>query len=236
MSAITFDPIWNKIYGDGHQQRYPWDCVVSFVFRNAPKDRARSEIRILEVGCGTASNLWFAAREGFSVAGIDASRRAIERAKARFDEEGLCGDLRVADFTHLPFADSIFDLVVDRKALSCCGHSGTARAIGEIRRVSRTGARFFFNPYARGHTSETGGEPGPDGVVTQIKRGSLTGVGQISFYDEAELQQVLHDGWNILSRQLMTREEQLAPTLGRHAEWQVVAEKSPDGTDSTSPC
>jgi 2-polyprenyl-3-methyl-5-hydroxy-6-metoxy-1,4-benzoquinol methylase len=84
MSTKTLDPIWEEKYSAGHAQRYPWDPVVTFIFRNAPRDRPRSEVRILEVGCGTASNLWFAAREGFNVAGVDGGESAIAYAKQRF--------------------------------------------------------------------------------------------------------------------------------------------------------
>ena len=104
----AFNPIWEKeIYGQGRQLgRYPYDAVVSFVFRYAPRDRERSAVRILEIGCGAGNNLWFAAREGFSVTGIDGSATAIDYARKRFAEEGLSGDLRVGDFTALPFEDN----------------------------------------------------------------------------------------------------------------------------------
>jgi len=67
MSTSSFDPHWEQqIYGQGaHLNLYPFDVVVTFVFRNAPRDRPRSEVRIVEIGCGAGNNLWFAAREGF---------------------------------------------------------------------------------------------------------------------------------------------------------------------------
>jgi 2-polyprenyl-3-methyl-5-hydroxy-6-metoxy-1,4-benzoquinol methylase len=62
-----FDSIWeNEIYGDGKNiARYPYDVILSFIYRNFPRNKPRNEIKILEVGCGTGNNLWFAAREGF---------------------------------------------------------------------------------------------------------------------------------------------------------------------------
>ena len=33
----TFDQIWEKKYIKGHSQLYPWDIVVSFVYRNIPQ-------------------------------------------------------------------------------------------------------------------------------------------------------------------------------------------------------
>ena len=89
---------WEDAYRNGHRQAYPWDAVVSFVMRNAPRDRPRDQVRILEVGCGTASNLWFASREGFNVSGIDISSDAIQFARTWFEREGLKGDLREGSF------------------------------------------------------------------------------------------------------------------------------------------
>jgi len=68
--GLEFSSFWDKRYLSGYAQSYPWDSVVSFIFRNAPKDRPRSEIKVLEVGFGTGPNLWFAAREGFRTSGV----------------------------------------------------------------------------------------------------------------------------------------------------------------------
>lgn len=171
----TFDPIWRDIYARGHTNRYPWDSVVRFVFRHAPETPYRGDVRILEVGCGTGSNLWFCAREGFSTTGVDASDKAIEVARQRFDEEGLVSDFRVADFTHLPFENAMFDLVIDRAAITTTGCGAGKRAIREVQRVLKTEGLFFFNPYASGHSSQSSGKPGPDGVVIDIASGTLTG-------------------------------------------------------------
>ena len=100
-----------KKYEAGHSQKYPWDAVVSFVFRHARHiEKANKDIHILEVGCGTGSNVWFAAREGFNVAGIDGSSIAISMLQQRFASEGLQGNFKVALFEKIPFSDNVFDM------------------------------------------------------------------------------------------------------------------------------
>ena len=226
MSKPSYDPTWDTVYQGGHTVRYPWDAVVSFVFRNAPRDRPRESVRILEVGCGPASNLWFAAREGFSVAGIDGSADAIAQAQRRFDVEGLSGDLRVGDFTRLDgFDDASFDLVIDRGSLVCAGRSAAARAVAEIRRVLRVGGRFFFNPYSDHHTSASAGRAAADGLRIDIDRGTMVGVGQLCFYSRPELDEVLSAGWQLRSVQHVEAREEGDGSV--HAEWRVVAEKLP---------
>lgn len=46
----SFDPAWEEKYLAGYSARYPFDFVGSFIFRNLPKNKPRSEVRILEVG------------------------------------------------------------------------------------------------------------------------------------------------------------------------------------------
>lgn len=222
----TFDPIWEKKYAAGHMERYPWDVVVSFVFQNLPKDKSRSVVRILEVGCGTGSNLWFAAREGFSVAGVDGSRTAIDVAQKRFKQDGLVGDLRVADFTSLPFDDNEFDLVIDRGSLVCCGLEMAKQAISEISRVTKQRGRFFFNPYSDRHSSNSAGRQGGDGLTLDITAGSLVGVGQLCFYGRSQVVTALHaGGFALISLKHMEQAEVLEPGWLVHAEWRAVAEK-----------
>jgi SAM-dependent methyltransferase len=221
--AVSFDPVWTELQGAGtHLGRYPWDAVVSFVFRNAPRDRPRHEVRILEVGCGGAPNLWFAAREGFRVAGIDGSVPGIAYAQERFAAEGLEGDLCVGDFTDLPWAEDTFDLAVDRCAITCAGFAAGRRAVAEVQRVLRPGGAFFFNPYASDHTSASSGAPGHDGVRVGIDAGTLVGVGQLCFYGRADVDDAFGPGWEIERVQRCELSDELS---GAHVEWRVVARK-----------
>jgi len=221
------DPVWEKKYAAGHAERYPWDSVVSFVHRNAPRGLPRGEVKIVEVGCGTASNLWFAAREGFQVWGVDGSASAIAAARQRFKDDGLDGTLDVSDFTRLPHPDAQFHLAIDRAAITCVGLAAAARVAGELRRVLRPGGRFFFNPYSDRHSSFRSGQAGPDGLRLGITEGSLVGVGQICFYGRAQVEALFASGWRVLSMEHMALEEMAGTTRGVHAEWRVIAEKLP---------
>lgn len=225
MPQNHFDPIWEEKYARGHAQRYPWDSIVSFVCRFSPREKARQDTRILEVGCGTGANLWFAAREGFQVAGIDASGSAIACARKRFQEEGIQGDLRVAYFTQLPFERESFDLVIDRCSLTCCGFGVAKRAITEIRRVLCRGGKFLFNSYSDRHSSSLSGRKGEDGLILDISEGTLVGVGQICFYGRSQVTMLLEQGWKLLSVEHFELNQMLAPQFTLHSEWRVIAEK-----------
>jgi ubiquinone/menaquinone biosynthesis C-methylase UbiE len=223
--TLTFDPIWEDKYSQGFSQRYPWDAVVSFVLRYYPDHKPRHTVRILEVGCGTGSNLWFAAREGFSVSGIDASPSAIKYAQKRFSEDNLTGDFRTGSFTQLPFENNYFDLVIDRAAITCCGFSVAQQTVAEIRRVLQPGGKFYFNPYSDRHSSYVSGRPGSDRLTLDISAGTLVGVGQICLYGRREVDALFAQSWQVLSVQHLEIIEQIEPQYIVHSEWRAIAQK-----------
>ena len=221
----TTDPVWEAQYSEGHSQRYPWDAVVSFIFRNAPRDRPRTQVSVLEVGYGTASNLWFAAREGFQVCGIEGSPSAVRAAEDRFREEELPGDLRCGEFPELPFADNSVDLGIDRCATTCVSRQVATDTIREVHRVLRPSGRFFLNTYSSEHSSAKSGTLASDGRRIDIVTGTLVGAGGICFYDEAQLREVIGDGWTILELCHLISDDRNT-TDGIHAEWRVTLEKA----------
>ncbi|AFM05852.1 methylase involved in ubiquinone/menaquinone biosynthesis [Bernardetia litoralis DSM 6794] len=227
MSASNFNPIWeDSIYGTGnHLNKYPFDNVVTFIFRNFPRNKPRNEIKILEIGSGAGNNLWFAAREGFSVTGIDGSKSAIDFAKKRFEEEGLKGEFLVGDFTNLPLKDDSFDIVIDRGSIVCVGLEAGKKAIQEAHRTLVKGGLFFFNPYSQAHTSFSSGTLQKNGQVTDIEHGMLVGVGAISLYSHRDILDALPcEKWNIKTlKHKEVKEIGIYQTV--HAEWEVITQK-----------
>jgi ubiquinone/menaquinone biosynthesis C-methylase UbiE len=183
----TWNPAWEQIFRDRQWGKYPPEHLIRFVARNFYKSPDRSQIQLLEVGCGPGSNIWFMAREGFSVAGIDGSETAIRIAKERLTNEELDADLRVGDFVKLPWADATFDGVVENVSLSCNPRANIQLAIAEIHRVLKPGASvlssFFSNRtwgYGQGQMTEPGG-------FANINEGPLAGAGFCLFLTRNEL-------------------------------------------------
>jgi len=223
---MTIDSIWEQKYAQGHQERYPWDLVVSFVFRHRPRTKSIESTSILEVGFGSGSNLWFASREGFITAGIEGSPSAVQQAKQLFLSDELVGDLRCGDFTRLPFADNSFDLAIDRGSLVCVNKAEQREALNEVRRCLVLGGRFLFNAYTDNHTSALSGHLLDDGSTNLISGGSLQGVGSLTFLSRSDITTLFAQGWKLISVQRKEIMDQLYPSLDLHSEWIVVAEKT----------
>ena len=220
------DPIWEELRSNGKSIcLYPFDAVVSFIFRWHPRHKPRVETDVLEIGCGAGNNLWFAAREGFRVAGIDGSESAISFAQQRFDSEKLVGDLRVGNFLELPWDNETFDIGIDRGSVVCVGHDAQRVAVDEMRRVLRPGGIFFFNGYSDEHTSAQSGECLEDGRIGNIHSGTLVGVGALGFNSKSQIEMLFANGWEILKMEHLRLTDFSAQGTGIHAEWRVVARK-----------
>ncbi len=228
VAPVSFDTTWDRLYSQGQQlNRYPFDFVVSFVLRNAPHTRSRQEVKLLELGPGAGNNLWFAAREGFQVAGVEASPHALEYLRARFEAEGLTGEFILGDFAApLPFPTDAFDLVIDRGSLMCTGMSVCRKAIAEVCRVLRPGGRFLFNPRSSRDSCHAAGRSGPDGVTVDIAQGTLSQYAQILFLDRADIASLLPPPWRLLSAEHVETTDEFAPDHPIKAEWRIVAEKT----------
>lgn len=224
-AMVSLDPVWEEKYSQGHTVKYPYDSVVTFVFRNAPRNVERSQVRVLEVGSGTGNNLWFVAREGWSAYGIDGSQSAIDFAEELFKKDGLEGDFKVGDFTKLPYQDNFFDLVIDRGSITCCGFSAGKKAIAEVLRVLKPGGKFFFNPYSENHSSFASAEIDEDGAAQNIKSGTMIGVGQICFYGKRQALEALGKGFNVENIQRIEITDVTEASNSVHAEWRIIATK-----------
>ncbi len=224
----TTDKTWEEIYTEGRElNRYPYDSVVTFVFRNYPPNIEKKYIKILEVGCGAGNNLWFAAKEGFDVTGIDFSKSAIDYVKKRFKDEGLNGNFIVHDFRSLPFQDEEFDLIIDRAALTYINFTECKKAINEISRVLKNHGKFYFNPFSDSHSSCASGRYKSDGITTDIKVGICNG-GDVCFYGKRDIYDLFKDNWKLESIQHSEVIEQINPSYFEYAEWKVIAKKVGD--------
>jgi len=189
----TWDPVWEWIFQSREWGKYPPEHVIRFVARHFYRATDRSEIRLIEIGSGPGANVWFMAREGFAVSGIDGSPTAVQKARQRLAGEGLVANLHVGDFAQLPWPDNSFDGAIENASLYANPWTGIQRALVEVRRVLKPGAPFlssFFTDRTWGYGD--GDMVEPDGFVN-LRKGPLADAGFCLFLKRSRVADLFHD-------------------------------------------
>ncbi|MEW5976525.1 MAG: class I SAM-dependent methyltransferase [Acidobacteriota bacterium] len=222
-------PGWEEnVYGKGrHLNRYPYHAVVGFVLSNFGQRPDRFQVRILELGCGAGNNLWFAAREGFSVAGIEGSASAVEYARQRFSIEHLQGDIRVGDFSNLPWSDESFDVVLDRCALACTTRHTIESALNESRRVLKPNGKLLSVIYSYDHPGRIFGYSLGDNTYDNFRGGYFFGLGTTHFCTREEIDELFGSRFSISSLVHTIEENHLGSPRAVNAFWRVECVKTP---------
>lgn len=104
--------------------------------------------RVIDLGCGTGTNVLTLAQNGWQATGVDFVRRAIRIAKRKLKAANLQADLRVGDATNLRGISGPFDLALD---IGCFhGIENKSAYLTELDRVLAPGGHWllygFFNP------------------------------------------------------------------------------------------
>ena len=220
---MAWDPVWEQIFKDREWGKYPAEDLIRFIARNFYRASNRNNVRILEVGCGPGANLWFLAREGFSVYGVDGSETAIRLAKQRLDKEcsGWSGKLFVGDIISLPFENDFFDGAIDNEAITHNSYRDSKNIFHDIFRVIRPGGKLFSRTFATGcQGDQTGKKVGHNAWIVSE---SPMALGEyIRFTEYEEIADLMKD-FDIMEVELLTR-----TTEGRKheiMEWLIQAEK-----------
>ncbi|MCB0335702.1 MAG: class I SAM-dependent methyltransferase [Bdellovibrionales bacterium] len=174
--------------------RYPPEDLIRFVARNFGS-YAHHEVSVLEIGCGPGANLWFLHREGFHVAGIDCSPTAIEQATKRLTiENNDCNliepDLRVGDFSALPWPDEAFDLVIDIFALYANTLAVMESTLAEVERVLKPYGTFYSKLWGKNCTGYGEGLELEPGTFDDVPHGPCKQMGVCHFFDREEITRV----------------------------------------------
>jgi len=197
---MTWDPVWEAVYQSRPWGQYPGEDVIRFVKGNFSAAVDRAKVRLLEVGSGAGANLWFMAREGFCVHGIEGSETAVRLTQDRLDREcpewrHAGGQVQVGDMVRLPYPDGFFDAVLDVVAVCYSSFDEARRVYAELARVTKPGGKLFSRTFARGCWGEgTGEAAGPDMWV--CAEGHLKGFGATRFTGESQVAELLR-GWTV---------------------------------------
>jgi len=104
-------------------------------------------MKVLEVGCGTGTNLALFAEAGCEISGIDLSPSMLGLAKEKL---GDAADLHLGDASDMPFDDGAFDLVVAFLTLHEMPSAVRGPVVSEMTRVVKRGGRLVLVDFHHG--------------------------------------------------------------------------------------
>jgi 2-polyprenyl-3-methyl-5-hydroxy-6-metoxy-1,4-benzoquinol methylase len=100
--------------------------------------------RAIDLGCGEGDNAIFLAQHGFQVTGIDFSRAAINKARAKAREAGAEVEFLVDDLTRLTSVTGEFDVIVDYGTFDDLSVKDRAAYVDQVLTLAKPGARFLL--------------------------------------------------------------------------------------------
>jgi len=107
----------------------------------------REGIHVLDVGCGTGTNLMLYHEAGCNVFGIDLSPTMVEVAQKKLGDRA---EIRLGDASKMPYSDHSFDFVTGFLTLHEMPSQIRPAVISEMVRVMKHGGRILLIDYHLG--------------------------------------------------------------------------------------
>ena len=144
-STLNFFQTSYKDAGFDAQRKYPNEEFCRFMGRNFFKIpvNERQKFKILDVGCGSGSNLFLIARESYYAIGLDLSNEAIILSKQMLAKYNSTAKHLVSSMTNIELEDNYLDGVVDVFSSHCLNTLQSMIFLKELYRVLKIGGRFF---------------------------------------------------------------------------------------------
>lgn len=107
---------WNLVYPNWKREKKPYLKKDSGLEGELALKLLRKKIsngKVLDLGCGGGRNIILFSKAGFTVSGVDFSKKAVELAKQNCSEHKISAELVLGDVLNLKFSDSSFDCLLD---------------------------------------------------------------------------------------------------------------------------
>ena len=186
----SWDSEWENVYKSQEWGKYPPEELIRFVAQNYYNVGPRSDIKILDIGCGTGAGTWFMAREGFSTIGIDGSSTAINKAKKRFQDEGLIRNFIIGDIEKIDYPNNHFDSIIDIVAIQHNKYLKIIKIVEETYRVLKPGGKLFSMMVIKDSYGYGLGREVEKNTFDQITEGQFAGKGTTHFTDVDEVNKI----------------------------------------------
>jgi ubiquinone/menaquinone biosynthesis C-methylase UbiE len=112
---------------------------------------------VLDVGCGTGENTLYLAKHGHGAWGVDASPRAIQKAKAKSERRGIPVTFLVTDALHLGRLGRSFETVIDSGLFHTFSDPERLRFLDSLAGVLPSGGSYFMLVFSDQEPADWGG-------------------------------------------------------------------------------
>ncbi len=177
----------------------PIYAFLSFINSEQVENRKLNSIKILDCGAGGRTPpLALFYEHGFDTWGIDISDEQLEKARQYCNEKGLQINFRNGDMRQIPFDDESFEYVYEHYSMCHLSKDDTAKAIGEMYRVTKNGGACFLGLISTDSypKSSYGKESKPGEYWMEEESGQV----RHSMFTDKEADELV-SGWEILSKE-----------------------------------
>ena len=192
--------IWERRYkAERGIAGYPYDVIVAMILTRFPSRENRTKVRVLDYGCGGGNHLWFLLREGFSAWGCDVAAAALKISRDRVLREGYeipNERLNLVDEGALPYADSCFEVIIDRESLCQSNWTQIKRRVLDFERILVPGGWYLGVNFTDQHPDLAFGTHLGDGDYNNFSVGMFEGQGTRHFFSVNQIESLFRN-WRI---------------------------------------
>jgi ubiquinone/menaquinone biosynthesis C-methylase UbiE len=159
----------------------------------------RSQVQVLDYGCGGGNNFWFLMREGFSAHACDIADSALAMSRNRMIEENITlpeDRFRRLDGERLPYPDNFFSAIVDRESLCQSSWEEVQSRVKEFRRILAPGGWYLGINFSCHHPTVRDADYIGSGDWQNFREGVFQNQGQRHLFSVNDLA-ALFSEWRI---------------------------------------
>ena len=213
--------IWNNVFTNKNWGEYPAEDLIRFDKRFLKKNTKNKEL--LEIGCGTGGNLWYFAKKGYSITGIDISKVALKKANIKIKKEvkNWKGDLIHADITKYNFNDKKFDVIIDNEFSCCLDFDETIKLYSTLFSILKKNGKIFVRAFSNNtYGYLTGQKISHNTFIPSVGH---TGMGIQRFTSKSDIKKI-YSNFDIIYLEKISRT--INSLKNKIEEWIIVLEKN----------
>lgn len=177
---------WDDIFEKNTWGKYPPESLIRFVAKNIDNPLSK----LLEVGCGTGTNLLYFLKEGFTCHGIDNSQIAIDRANILLEKFHSKFQLQKTDVRQLNFKIIDYDVFIDNETCYTLTLDDASSVYRNAYENLNKGGLMYIKTFSTDTSAVNEGTLLDDGRVI-ASRGPLKDLGPSRFTSHSELREIL---------------------------------------------